>query len=79
MVKFDQFNWCASLPRKGLARVQYKFKLPEFADFQTNSTMGETELCKKVWFQERIEDFQKLIDQDFAWDPTLDRLPAALR
>ena len=37
MVKFDQFNWCKSLQRKGMERVQYRFNIPEFKSFETQS------------------------------------------
>ena len=41
-------------------------------DFQIN------EMCTRKWSQQEIESFSFLIDQNYAWVPILDKVPAAL-
>jgi len=50
LVRYDEFDWCPSLPRKSPDPVQYRFKVPEFQVFESARTTEDLESCKKVWF-----------------------------
>ena len=70
LVPFNQFDWCA----------RYSFKVPSFEVFSNSAENPSSEAeCKVVWFQNKIDEFKVLVDKNYSWAPTLDKIPAALR
>ena len=53
--------------------------MPTFGENETESVIEETELCETGWFQKDIDAFDELIEEWYAWAPSLDNLPAAKR
>ena len=53
--------------------------MPEFKPFQTEIDLDRSTLCSLVWLHEDIEAYEELIEKNYGWAPSIDRLPAALK
>ena len=67
-----------SIAYSGLDLVQYRFSFGGFEPFTDTTVNPTTTLCAQLWTEDAINRFADLIDRNYAWAPSLDKVPAAL-